>query len=59
MGRAKLDLKWIVDLLLKRKKQNAADHQFLQNNGAGYKLLDKFLHIIGNGFKGGDGWNTK
>ena len=49
----------MADLLLKKKKQNAGDHQFLQNNGVGYKLFDKILHILGNGFDGGDGWNTK
>lgn len=59
MSSAKLDIKWMADLLLKKKKQNAGDHQFLQNNGVGYKLFDKILHILGNGFDGGDGWNTK
>lgn len=56
---AKFDTKWMWDLLVKNRKQNAADHQFLQNNGLGYKVFDKVLKIIGNRFNGGDGWNSK
>ena len=59
MRSAKFDPKWMWDLLAGNKSQNAADHQFLQNNGTGYKLFDKMLHILGNGFNGGDGWNKK
>lgn len=56
---AKFDPKWMWDLAWGNKKQNAADHQFLQNNGVCYKAFDKFLHLLGHGFKGGDGWNSK
>lgn len=59
MSNAKFDPKWMWDLLTGNKSQNAADHQFLQNNGAGYKLFDKLLHLLGHGFSGGDGWNKK
>ena len=40
---AKCDIKWMWDLVFGIKKQNAADHQFLQNNGLFYILFDKFL----------------
>ena len=57
---AKFDPKWMWDLFVKNRRQNAADHQFLQNNGVGYQLFDKILHILGNGFPDGkDGWNKK
>ena len=56
---AKFDPKWMWDLFIHQKKQNAADHQFLTSNGRGYKMFDKLLHLLGNGYKGGDGWNSK
>lgn len=55
---AKFDPNWMLDLLLCKRKQNAADHQFLGNNGIIYKVFDKILHLLGNGYKGGDGWNN-
>lgn len=55
---AKCDIKWMWDLLAGNKSQNAADHQFLQNNGLFYKLFDKLLILLGKGFKGGDGWHS-
>ena len=55
---AKCDIKWMWDLIFGIKKQNAADHQFLQNNGLFYKLFDKFLSLLGRSFKGGDGWHS-
>lgn len=48
---AKCDIKWMWDLDFGIKKQNAADHQFLQNNGLFYKLSDKFLSL-GQKFQG-------
>lgn len=54
---AKFDPKWMLDLLIKKRRQNAADHQFLKSNGHGYKLFEKLLDLIGNPYKGGDGWH--
>ena len=54
---AKFDPKWMLDLLIKVRRQNAADHQFLISNGRGYKLFGKLLEIIGNPYNGGDGWH--
>ena len=53
----KHDPKWMLDLLIKKRRQNAADHQFLKSNGHGYKLFEKLLDLIGNPYKGGDGWH--
>ena len=54
---AKLDLKWMKDLATKERRQSSADHQFLRSNG-GYKLFDMLLKVLGNGYKGKDGWHN-
>lgn len=44
--------KWYTDLLTKQRRQNCADHQYLTRNGAGEKIFDAILKLVGNGYKG-------
>ncbi len=44
--------KWYTDLLLKKRRQNCSDHQYLTRNGVGEKLFGTLLKIVGNGYKG-------
>ncbi len=44
--------KWYSDLLLKKRKQNCADNQYLTRNGIGEKVFGALLKIVGNGYKG-------
>ena len=44
--------RWYTDLLLKKRRQNCSDHQYLTRNGVGEKLFGTLLKIVGNGYKG-------
>lgn len=44
--------KWYTDLLTKQRRQNCADHQYLTRNGAGEKIFDAILKLVGNGYNG-------
>lgn len=44
--------KWYTDLLLKKRRQNCADHQYLTRNGVGEKVFDALLTLVGNKYTG-------
>ncbi len=43
---------WYTDLLLKKRRQNCADHQYLTRNGIGEKAFDALLKLVGNKYNG-------
>ena len=43
---------WYLDLLLKKRKQDCTDHQYLTRNGVGEKIFDTLLKIVGNPYTG-------